>query len=56
MNTCAEAGVTEAHLSTNYASVCDPRLNYQQSLELAFLLARTALKYTHGGFPGQGTG
>lgn len=34
------AGVTEASLSTNYASACDPRLNYQQSLELAFLLAR----------------
>jgi 3-deoxy-7-phosphoheptulonate synthase len=34
------AGVTEADLSTNYASPCDPRLNYQQSLEMAFLLAR----------------
>jgi 3-deoxy-7-phosphoheptulonate synthase len=34
------AGVTEANLSTNYASACDPRLNYQQSLELAFLLSR----------------
>lgn len=34
------AGVTEASLSTNYASACDPRLNYQQSLELAFLLSR----------------
>jgi 3-deoxy-7-phosphoheptulonate synthase len=34
------AGITEASLSTNYASVCDPRLNYQQSLEMAFLLAR----------------
>ncbi len=34
------AGVTEAHLETNYGSACDPRLNYQQSLELAFLLAR----------------
>jgi 3-deoxy-7-phosphoheptulonate synthase len=35
------AGVTEADLSTNYATRCDPRLNYQQSLEMAFLLART---------------
>ncbi|MBS0198118.1 MAG: 3-deoxy-7-phosphoheptulonate synthase [Planctomycetes bacterium] len=34
------AGVTEADLSLNYASVCDPRLNYQQALEMAFLLAR----------------
>lgn len=34
------AGVTEASLATNYASACDPRLNYQQSLEMAFLLAR----------------
>ncbi len=34
------AGVTEAHLRTNYASLCDPRLNYQQSLELAIVLAR----------------
>ncbi len=33
------AGVTEACLSRNYASLCDPRLNYQQSLELAFMLA-----------------
>lgn len=34
------AGITEAQLSTNYASACDPRLNYQQALELAFLVAR----------------
>ena len=34
------AGVTEAHLTTNYATGCDPRLNYQQSLEMAFRLAR----------------
>ncbi|GJQ28960.1 MAG: phospho-2-dehydro-3-deoxyheptonate aldolase [Phycisphaerae bacterium] len=34
------AGLTEADLSTNYATACDPRLNYQQSLEMAFLLAR----------------
>lgn len=33
------AGVGEADLTRNYASPCDPRLNYQQSLELAFLLA-----------------
>ncbi len=34
------AGVTEAHLTSNYASLCDPRLNYQQSLELAIVLSR----------------
>jgi 3-deoxy-7-phosphoheptulonate synthase len=33
-------GLSEADLSTNYATACDPRLNYQQSLEMAFLLAR----------------
>lgn len=33
------AGIGENDLSRNYASPCDPRLNYQQSLELAFLLA-----------------
>lgn len=34
------AGLTEADLATNYATTCDPRLNYQQGLEMAFLLAR----------------
>lgn len=34
------AGLSEEGLKANYASLCDPRLNYQQSLELAFLLAR----------------
>jgi 3-deoxy-7-phosphoheptulonate synthase len=33
------AGIGEHDLTRNYASPCDPRLNYQQSLELAFLLA-----------------
>jgi 3-deoxy-7-phosphoheptulonate synthase len=33
-------GPTEDGLGENYASACDPRLNYQQSLELAFVLAR----------------
>ncbi|MFZ2873604.1 MAG: 3-deoxy-7-phosphoheptulonate synthase class II [Phycisphaerales bacterium] len=32
-------GVTPDDLATNYATACDPRLNYQQSLEIAFLLA-----------------
>ena len=34
------SGLDESGLGENYASPCDPRLNYQQSLELAFLLAR----------------
>lgn len=34
------AGITEEHLTTHYASRCDPRLNYQQALEIAFLLAQ----------------
>lgn len=34
------AGVTEQDLTLNYATLCDPRLNYQQALEMAFLLAR----------------
>ena len=33
------SGVTEEMLHVNYASPCDPRLNYAQALELAFLLA-----------------
>jgi 3-deoxy-7-phosphoheptulonate synthase len=34
------AGLSEEELAGNYVSPCDPRLNYQQSLELAFLLAQ----------------
>jgi 3-deoxy-7-phosphoheptulonate synthase len=33
-------GLTEHDLATNYASACDPRLNYHQALEMAFVLAR----------------
>jgi 3-deoxy-7-phosphoheptulonate synthase len=35
---CIGGGLTEADLDKNYASVCDPRLNYRQALELAFRL------------------
>lgn len=31
--------ILDADLGTRYESVCDPRLNHQQSLELAFLVA-----------------
>ncbi len=37
---CIGGGVTEADLPTNYASACDPRLNYRQSLEMAFRITR----------------
>lgn len=33
------SGITEADLPRNYASLCDPRLNYDQALEMAFALA-----------------
>ncbi|MCG8443168.1 MAG: 3-deoxy-7-phosphoheptulonate synthase, partial [Caulobacterales bacterium] len=33
------AGLTEAHLSSRYHTHCDPRLNADQALELAFLVA-----------------
>lgn len=34
------AGLTEDDLTRRYLSPCDPRLNYEQALELAFCLAR----------------
>ncbi|MDZ7755569.1 class II 3-deoxy-7-phosphoheptulonate synthase [Rhodohalobacter sp.] len=33
-------GLNEAGLGTNYETYCDPRLNYEQSLEMAFLVAK----------------
>ena len=33
-------GLREADLAKNYVSACDPRLNYSQALEMAFLIAR----------------
>ncbi|RPF81316.1 MAG: 3-deoxy-7-phosphoheptulonate synthase class II [Rhodothermaceae bacterium TMED105] len=33
-------GLEEDGLTENYASLCDPRLNYEQSLELAFNIAK----------------
>lgn len=33
-------GLHEGQLHRNYETYCDPRLNYQQSLELAFLIAK----------------
>jgi 3-deoxy-7-phosphoheptulonate synthase len=37
---CVGGGITEADLDKNYASVCDPRLNYRQALEMAFRIGR----------------
>lgn len=33
-------GLDESELDTNYETFCDPRLNYQQSLEMAFLVSK----------------
>jgi 3-deoxy-7-phosphoheptulonate synthase len=33
-------GLSEGALKQNYETFCDPRLNYEQSLELAFMIAR----------------
>lgn len=38
--TGGSTGLLEANLSECYESFCDPRLNYHQSLEMAFLIAR----------------
>ena len=37
---CVGAGVSSGDLSRNYATACDPRLNYAQAMELALRLAR----------------
>jgi 3-deoxy-7-phosphoheptulonate synthase len=34
------AGITEQDLDKNYASLCDPRLNYRQALEMSFRIAQ----------------
>jgi 3-deoxy-7-phosphoheptulonate synthase len=37
---CIGGGLSEADLDRNYASVCDPRLNYRQALEMALQVGR----------------
>jgi 3-deoxy-7-phosphoheptulonate synthase len=37
---CLGAGTSEADLDTRYLTACDPRLNYRQSMELAFCISR----------------
>jgi len=36
------SGVKEEDLGANYSSLCDPRLNYEQAMEVAFAIARQA--------------
>jgi 3-deoxy-7-phosphoheptulonate synthase len=36
---CTGGGISEDQLSHRYASLCDPRLNYRQALEMAFAIA-----------------
>jgi 3-deoxy-7-phosphoheptulonate synthase len=36
---CTGGGLTEDDLSRRYESLCDPRLNYRQALEMAFAIA-----------------
>jgi 3-deoxy-7-phosphoheptulonate synthase len=36
---CVGGGLAENDLHRNYASLCDPRLNYRQALEMAFRIA-----------------
>jgi 3-deoxy-7-phosphoheptulonate synthase len=43
---CVGGGITEADLDRNYASLCDPRLNYRQALEMAFRIGRWMSKPT----------
>lgn len=37
---CVGGGIREEDLDKNYASKCDPRLNYRQALEMAFRIAK----------------
>ncbi len=41
---CTGGGISEADLDRNYASLCDPRLNYRQALEMAFRIASSLAK------------
>jgi 3-deoxy-7-phosphoheptulonate synthase len=34
------AGITVADLDRNYATACDPRLNYRQALEMGFRISK----------------
>jgi len=47
-------GITEQDLERNYATLCDPRLNYRQALEMSFRIARRMSRLPHasGAEPG----
>lgn len=38
--------INEEHLEENYQTLCDPRLNYDQSMEISFLVAKLLNKAT----------
>jgi 3-deoxy-7-phosphoheptulonate synthase len=38
-------GLESGHLKDNYETYCDPRLNYEQSLEMAFLISKEWKSY-----------
>ena len=40
--------ITDEDLNDRYHTLCDPRLNAEQSIELAFLLGRPAQGRAHG--------
>ena len=44
MTECIVGVLREEDLDPNYASVGDPRLNYRQAQEMAFLIARKLAK------------
>jgi 3-deoxy-7-phosphoheptulonate synthase len=41
---CIGGGLAETDLSRNYATLCDPRLNYRQAIQMALLLATRLAK------------
>ena len=45
------AGITVDDLDKNYASACDPRLNYRQTLEMSFRIAKRLRKHTRAPAP-----
>jgi 3-deoxy-7-phosphoheptulonate synthase len=42
---CVGGGLTAEDLDRRYETMCDPRLNYRQALEMAFRLADKMSKY-----------
>jgi len=43
--------LVDSYLSLNYKTSCDPRLNYEQSLDVAFLIAKYHEKERFGYLP-----